>query len=757
MKIKTMTASFGALSGRTLTVKEGLNIIEAPNESGKSTWAGFLKAMLYGIDTRDRDKKGHLADKNRYQPWSGAPMEGEITLEWQGRDITIRRSRHGNTPFGAFSAVYTGTGERVPGMTGDNCGVLLTGVGREVFERSAFIGQSGMAISSAPELEKRIAALVSSGQEDVSYSQAEGQLKEWLNRRKVNKTVGLIPKLSAQLEQTASARRDLEQLTGAISHLEGERAGLEERKNALESDLWAHRRLRQRDLNTRFAQAQKEYEEAWQALNDLRRDQSRFGTLPAREQLHGAQDEMRFLKVLEEEIRKGELALKEAEEEYVQANIAIQDEFFNGMTGDEAVRKAQEDQKSWQEKMAQGAGKGKLFWLFQGIGLVLAALGLWLGIAQYHWVLGQAPVWTVWLAAGGYLSCAAVSFSFLSAKKKCRAEAEKITARYNVSAPEEIVNLALDYGRRWRGAEDAARKMKDARTSLNEKKARRENGRNDLFTFVHTFAPEVKDSFGCSAAISRALGLEDKLRESRDKLELKRRHLDDLAAQGAQAADTLEMIHTPAQSPEQTQAALNAAQSELERVKRALDMALGEQKAMGDPAALAAREENLREQLERRELEFKAIQTAIEALKGANARLQERFSPELSRLAGQWLARLTGGRYTGVTLNREMEASASLQGGLLPRRDLALSKGTMDQLYLAVRLAVCQLCLPEDGAPLVLDDALVNFDDGRMKLALECLRELAEKRQILLFTCQSREGKALPEWAEAGLQRQSLL
>ena len=43
-------------------------------------------------------------------------------------------------------------------------------------------------------LEKRIAALVSSGEEDVSFSQAEGQLREWLNRRKVNKSVGLVPK-----------------------------------------------------------------------------------------------------------------------------------------------------------------------------------------------------------------------------------------------------------------------------------------------------------------------------------------------------------------------------------------------------------------------------------------------------------------------------------------------------------------------------------------------------------------------------------
>ena len=53
---------------------------------------------------------------------------------------------------------------------------------------------------------------------------------------------------------------------------------------------------------------------------------------------------------------------------------------------------------------------------------------------------------------------------------------------------------------------------------------------------------------------------------------------------------------------------------------------------------------------------------------------------------------------------------------------------------LAVRLAVCQLCLPgEDPAPLVLDDALVTFDDRRMALALDALAELGRERQILLL------------------------
>ena len=77
MKFRRLDATFGKLDHSTLTFSEGLNIIEAPNESGKSTMLAFLRAMLYGLPTRER---GALADKNRYAPWSLTPMRGVLEL-----------------------------------------------------------------------------------------------------------------------------------------------------------------------------------------------------------------------------------------------------------------------------------------------------------------------------------------------------------------------------------------------------------------------------------------------------------------------------------------------------------------------------------------------------------------------------------------------------------------------------------------------------------------------------------------------------
>ncbi|MEG1720827.1 MAG: AAA family ATPase, partial [Pseudoflavonifractor sp.] len=83
MKILSMRASFGKLQNASLELGSGLTIIEAPNEGGKSTWCAFLRAMLYGIPTGQRDKLGYIAEKNRYQPWGGGALEGAMDLLWQ--------------------------------------------------------------------------------------------------------------------------------------------------------------------------------------------------------------------------------------------------------------------------------------------------------------------------------------------------------------------------------------------------------------------------------------------------------------------------------------------------------------------------------------------------------------------------------------------------------------------------------------------------------------------------------------------------
>ena len=115
MDFQHIEATFGKLEHRSLSFSKGLNIIEAPNESGKSTLLAFLRVMLYGFPPRER---GALADKNRYAPWSLSPMRGTLALTCQKGDITLQRdTARANSPMGRFSAVYTGSSETVDGLT----------------------------------------------------------------------------------------------------------------------------------------------------------------------------------------------------------------------------------------------------------------------------------------------------------------------------------------------------------------------------------------------------------------------------------------------------------------------------------------------------------------------------------------------------------------------------------------------------------------------------------------------------------------
>ncbi|WP_151076526.1 AAA family ATPase [Flintibacter sp. KGMB00164] len=725
MKIKTMTATFGKLQGERLTLEPGLNVITAPNEGGKSTWCAFLKAMFYGIDTRDRDRKGHLADKNRYQPWSGAPMEGEITLEWQGRDITIRRGPRGNVPFGSFSAVYTGTEEPVPGLTADTCGQMLLGVGREVYERSAFIGQSGtLAIRSAPELEARIAALVSSGEEDVSYSQVERQLKEWLNRRKVNKSVGRIPQLEDEQAELARSAGELSQLNDQLNQLEGERAQAARKYAFCTRQLALHKAIAQRKLDLQYTQARTDEAQAQAQLNALLSEQARFGPIPSRDALKRAQGEMAFLKALEPEIRQGQEELALAQQALERARQAAQDDHFPGMTGEEAVRKGERDSESYRSGMAKKAASRRNFALLQIVGIVAGAALTIFG-----------PFW--WLGPIAYVLCAAASALVFANGTKAARQAAKILERYGVDNVEEIAALTGNYQQRMAAADQAAQQVRMIQGGLKDRQARLENSRQELFRFVHTFAPEVKELFGVSAALSRALNLGERETLARSKLEGAQRLTQALQAQGGRELTEESPLSQPTLSLEQAAQETGRLQVELERLARALNQARGKQQALGDPAILSARLEQVEEELECRRREYQAISIAIETLQQANAQLQQRFSPQLNRAAGALLSRLTGGKYHALSLDKELEASASGERDVLPHSALYLSKGTVDQIYLAVRLAVCDLCLPD--APLVLDEALAAFDDVRAKRALELLQELSAQRQILLFSCHTRE------------------
>ena len=104
---------------------------------------------------------------------------------------------------------------------------------------------------------------------------------------------------------------------------------------------------------------------------------------------------------------------------------------------------------------------------------------------------------------------------------------------------------------------------------------------------------------------------------------------------------------------------------------------------------------------------------------------------------------ITTGRYNTIDVSGE-GIRATGAGG----KNLALdrlSAGTGDQIYFAVRLGMIDLLSPAVKLPLILDDAFARYDEERLEKILELLSLEAVDRQILIFSCQTRERDMLTQ------------
>ena len=188
---------------------------------------------------------------------------------------------------------------------------------------------------------------------------------------------------------------------------------------------------------------------------------------------------------------------------------------------------------------------------------------------------------------------------------------------------------------------------------------------------------------------------------------------------------------------EQTLQAIGDLTGRLARLRLQLGQCRGRMEHLPEPERLQQRLNQTRQRLSELELTQQAIDCALDALETAKTELQRRFAPRIAQRAGYFLGRLTGGVYDRIQIGEDLSVQAARNNETTLRPPQWRSEGTGDQMYLALRLAVWEVLAPE--CPIILDDALIRFDQKRMERALELLKELSEKRQILLFSCQERE------------------
>ena len=127
------------------------------------------------------------------------------------------------------------------------------------------------------------------------------------------------------------------------------------------------------------------------------------------------------------------------------------------------------------------------------------------------------------------------------------------------------------------------------------------------------------------------------------------------------------------------------------------------------------------------------LELAIDFLKQAEERVYRTVAPVLAQTVGEWLPRVTGGRYTDCRVDPEtLVVEVATANGRWQRAEI-LSHGTAEQVYLLLRLGLARH-LTRQACPLILDDAVVASDSQRKQDLLETLLAVSESTQVILFT-----------------------
>lgn len=677
MKLRSLQGHFGNMNGRKIEFPDGFSHLVLPNGWGKTTLCAFLRVMLYGLNTTRRDTGSALSDKSKYVPQDGCAMSGRLEIEWNGRAVTIVRETGKGGPMQAFDAFYTDTGEKCRLLTAKNCGQVLLGMGEDAFLSSIMVDGEEVNRPSG-ELQELITAMAQTGDTSGSAAAALKQLDRWRLDIQSGNGHGRLPKVQAEQHEIETQLSRLE----SISH-----------------DM-ARQKAACAQLERAAQQAQDAYEVGYQDYTD---------------QLANTENRMLILKE-EHEQRIRKISARLADESLIreageilygyEGAVRLEKEKRAAMPMIETRRRKAleriEQSKVEREIEVNRTTQPRIRWIAALFAVVFAVFAAITGMLKIEW-FPHMPIILSVVA----LSC--LLLSFVGSVQKPPAPQGDLE--------EEKKKLEMDYQR-------ILDDQKMAASVLLEERGR-------VIAAAQKLNPEI-------VTVEQAAEL---IRSSLADLQLLRREQsalgDVMLALKRDPTENQVPVHLQ-QMLAQLRRKLDDAQRLAEQGREQLSRLEGQAEAIGSAASLKQRLAELQAQAVQLQTRYDAINQARELVSAENAALSARISPQITRLAASYLAYLTADNYQEIRLDANFRAkTAGADGRLLS--ELQLSSGARDQLYLALRLAVCQVLAGAKEAPLILDDPFLTSDDARTARGVALLKELGRERQIILLTCRKAD------------------
>jgi len=775
MKINSVYISaFGGVKNLKLDLKNGFNVIYGENENGKSTLMAFIKMMFYGSERGSSQIAKNI--RKKYTPWDGSQMAGSIDFEHEGKNYRLEREFRSSNSTDRVTLCDLDLGTRQ--TVGADIGLKFFGISCAAFERSVFIGQLGFPESDAAaegEINSKLSNIVLTGDESVSFEAVYKRLEKAKlalmsksgKAGGYDKNLKLYTELTERAQRAESIHNGYAAKTAQFAQKEQEILLLQQNAQALKVKIDAEQDVRNAEKLKKYLELKSELDR----LNEqLRLDD---GTLI---------DEM-YLRKLQFCISKVQSAHAKAESKNgeiktLEKSLEIGLNPPENATQDTAnkleteiqmlIKRAAEceNKKTALEKEKQeNAIKAKP--RKKAIGFVALALGLvCAGIAAFSAIKSLIVPLCISVAA-------AVVFIYIYIVSKIleKRKAESITARAERLA-ETIDSTDFEISKLKQETESKKVSLQAINTALQSSATVLERQKQMLEEAVIQLnalqAEEKQETLALLQLFAKYKNAEDiqqvlnSLDEITEKASIQKEVKQqinfiskDLGGISYEEADRkLKSIECDKMDLsadfDELKARYEKITKDIIEQKSALAAAVAEAKtavsAAENPKEIEKQIDELKKKMVSQKEFCDTADIAMQVLTQSFAEIRRSYGSVLEKKAGEIFSGLTAQRYEGVSISKSLDINVTEKDVFGSREIDYLSSGTADQAYLSLRLALAELMYGEnDALPVFLDDSLTQYDDGRMKTALEYLSGYSQKGQTVMFTCHS----AISESAKA--------
>lgn len=746
MKIKALhIGAFGGLKDLDINLENSFNIIYGENEHGKTTLMNFIKMMFYGTERSSAQLSKNL--RKKYTPWDNSVMAGSIDFENNGRLYRLERIFGSSNSTDKVTLIDLGLGSRE--TVSSDIGVTLFGLSAAAFERSIFIGQFGFPEShdlASGELNSKLSNIALTGDETISFDAVKKRLEnakyELMSKSGksgiYDKNLKNLKELESQLENAVNTEQTINTAKQKAKLMANEITELQEKLSAVKLKVEA-------ENDVRNAEKLKELLNLKDQLDTLNKSLTLSDGKLA-DEVFVKKVEFCLSKI---DAYKTKIETKKGENELLESNLKLalnpspdaSPEKLEELLG--KVQSIEEELNKTQKKLEalSSAPKAKINILWYILSGIFALLGVILFASQISKTLAF-----VGFGAALILICIAIITTANSKQKNKKSDALIVDLKLKEN---QLISLL---------ASEKAN-FTAINTALNTNSAMVENQKqklaqnNEEIAILHNeIAAEEDTLFSLFSSLEKTQSIEEiklALVELKQKAETQKslkqninyilKDIGNISYDEARAKLCNITVDT--------QTDFEGLKSDMEELsnritikRETLATLLAEIKSL---SANTKNVDQLKSEIESLKLKTKAqkqycdsIDTALSVLTDSYSEVRQSYGSVLEQNASEIFKGLTDNRYSNMSISKSFEITVEKSDVFGSREIDYLSSGTADQAYLSLRLALSNLLIEsQEKLPIILDDALAQYDDKRTKTALQFLSEYSKNGQIIMFTC----------------------